>query len=256
MKLRYFGYFIREDDSQELNLFNIKGIIDSFCTYENSSLKNSFKKLGSNLYLTKIEDYNNLYYFIKTNTTELIKNINTNNFSVDAIESKLKQDESLGFASYLFICPNRSVIGLANSTISPRNDVLTEFVNNLFMKLDKSNYSIEMTALCQSAKKNDLLKMEFVSSAYLEVDAKKGIGKVICDRILNETKGIGKLKITIEGNHNIQDVFKDMMSKYTNKDGEYVEDEGVDKIGARAKEHQTHGQLMDYNPSPLKIVDF
>lgn len=247
MKLRYFGYLIREDSSQEKVLFNIKSIIDSFCTYENTSLKNSFKKLGSNLYLTKIEDYNNLYYFIKTNTSELIKNINTNNFSVDDIESKLKQDESLGFASYVYLCPKRSIIGIANSNISPRSDVFAEYVNNLFAKLDRAKYTIEMKALCQSAKKKDLLEMEFVNSAYIDIDANKGLGKLICNQIFSsEQKGLGKLKIKIEGTSNIKEAFQGIVNKYTDDKGCYVNDEGVNNIGAKAKEHELQGQLMDF----------
>lgn len=247
MKLRYFGYLIREENSQEKISHNIKPIIDSYCLYGNSSLKKSFKRFDSNLYITKIEFHENLYFFIKTNSSEIIKKINTHNFSVGDIASQLSKDESLGFASYIYLSPNDPIIGIANSSISPRFDALSDYFNHLFTKIGQSQYTVEMTALCERSKKKNLLEMDMINSVYIDIDANKGIGKLISEQLFtSDHKGLGKLKIKVEGTNNIKESFTKMVNKFIDDKGKYLDNQGIECIGARAKENEFQGQLMDY----------
>ena len=153
----------------------------------------------------------------------------------------------MGFASYLYIDSKRSIVALANSSISPRCDALADYFNSLFTKLDIDNYEVEFKALSKQAKKKDLLEMEMVNSAYVDVDASKGIGRVIMRELFSSKQGgVGKFKITIEGNANMKEAFSNLLNRFTDAKGKYIEEGGVNSIGAKAKEDELKGQLMDY----------
>lgn len=250
MNLRYFGYSIRDKNQQNAFVYNIKGILDAYCNSTNNILKSSFIDNGENVYLIKIDEHKNLFYLIKTNNHDLIKQVNKVNFSVGDIQDKLSADERIGFASYIYFCDRSSIFALANSIGSPRFDNLCEFINALFSKVGLNDFEFEACALNKNAEKKDLLKMEVVNSIFIDVDANKGLGKLIKDYLFTRNQsGIGNFKITVESTSgNIKDAFTGMMNEFTDSSGniDVIDDTGVQKIGAKAKLDSLRGNLLDY----------
>ena len=250
MKLRYFGYVVRNNKEQKEFIYNINKIIDAYCQSNNVLLKNSFVYNKENVYLLKIPDHKNLYFLIKTHNNEIINQINKKTFAVSNIKDKLSDDEKIGFSSYVYFSERNNVFAIANSINSPRVDVLCEYVNVLFSKVGLGDYEVEASSLTKNAKKKDLLEMEVINSIYVDVDASKGLGAVIKDYLFsNGTQGIGNFKIVVESTTgNMKDAFSGLISNFTNEDGvlENMSENGLQKIGAKAKQDALRGQLLDY----------
>ncbi|CNK41455.1 hypothetical protein [Yersinia aldovae] len=250
MNLRYFGYVVRDNKQQNAFIYNINLIMKAYCESNNSLLKSGFLHNGENIYLIKIEEHQNLYYLIKTNNNDIIKQVNQKSFSVGDIQDKLTADEKIGFASYVYFCNRTNILAIANSIGSPRIDTLCQYINVLFSKAGVGTYEIEASALTKNSEKKDLLKMEVVNSIFIDVDANKGVGKLIKDYLFsNDQSGIGNFKITVESTTgNMKDAFSGLMTSFTDSQGvvNNVNDSGIEKIGAKAKLDALRGQLLDY----------
>ncbi|HAT8001525.1 TPA: hypothetical protein GF082_18820 [Citrobacter braakii] len=250
MKLRYFGYVVRNNKEQKEFIYNINNVLSAYCQSDNTLLKNSFVYNKENVYLLKIPTHQNLYFLIKTHNNEIINQINKKTFTVSNIKDKLTDDEKIGFASYVYFDDRNNIFAIANSINSPRVDVLCEYINVLFSKVGLGNYEIEASSLTKNSKKKDLLEMEVINSIYVDVDASKGLGTVIKDYLFSTgTQGIGNFKIVVESTTgNMKDAFSGLMSNFTNEDGvlENINESGLQKIGAKAKQDALRGQLLDY----------
>lgn len=243
MKLRYFGYYLREFNSQETFLYNIKKIIDAFVSLHNVELKSSFKRGDEKLYLTKVAMQKNLYYFVRTSDDDLIKRINEQSLTVGDISDNLAENEKVVFASYVYICSKKQMIAFASGISCPRCDDFADYINEMFAKVGLKDYEISLKALTTTSSKQDLLTMEVVNSIYVDVAADQGIGKKICKLLTgSETGSIGNFRITIEpSGSNLRDVFRQLITKHdTTKSGDKI------RFGAKAKHDELKGQLMDH----------
>ena len=247
MKLRYFGYYLREFDSQEAFLYNIKPIIDAFVSSNNIELKNSFKRGDEKLYLTKIAAQKNLYYFVRTSDDDIIKRVNEQDITVSEISENLAANEKVAFASYVYICTERQVIACASGMSCPRFDDLADYINEMFKKVGLNNYEVTLGALTTISSKEDLLEMEVVNSIYIDVAADRDISKYLCKKLTgSESAGLGNLRITIEpSGSNMRDVFRHIVHKHDTTVKSNNTD-GIVQIGAKAKHDEFKGQLMDH----------
>jgi ribose 5-phosphate isomerase RpiB len=247
MKLRYFGYYLRELGSQEPFLYNIKPIIDAFVSSKNLRLKSSFKRGDEKLYLTKVAAQKNLYYFVRTSDDDIIKRVNEQNITVGEIADYLEENEKIAFASYLYICPKIQVIAFASGVSSPRFDDFTDYINEVFQKIQLKDYEIGLSALTTTSSKKDLLEMEVVNSIYVDIAADRDISRYLCKKLTGSESGsLGNLRITIEpSGSNMRDVFRKIVHKL-DKTGNAKNNNGVIQIGAKAKHDELKGQLMDH----------
>lgn len=248
MKLRYFGYYLRNEIMQNKFLYNIKPIIDAYTKSSNCALKSSFKIGNEHVYLTKISGHQNLYYLIQTNDRDLIRKVNSLTFTVQNIREILNTDEKIGFTSYVYIDPKLNIIALANSIASPKYDVLNDFINNLFSKIGLKNYKIEMSALSQNKNKKELMKMEIVNSMFIDIAADRGIGSLISNALFgSHASGIGNFKITIQSTRgNIKDSFDYFAKNNIDENNMLDKKLGATSFGVRAKEDSLRGHLLDY----------
>ena len=168
MKQTYFKYF-----------FNTKGlryqqslidILNNFTKVKCKNFKSQFfaKNQGA-LYLFKITS--NIFMLTVIKDDELIKAIDTNKFSQADIHSKLSQNESLDFASYVYV--DELYYGIASSFYGPKNGVWMEFINTLIRKLtNSSNVVLESEALPTQIDLKGAKKLEFKSSVAIRINSK------------------------------------------------------------------------------------
>jgi hypothetical protein len=247
MKLRYFGYYLREFDSQEPFLYNIKSIVDAFVSSNNIELKSSFKRGDEKLYLTKVAAQQNLYYFVRTSDDGIIKQINERSITVGEISDNLGENEKIAFASYVYICPKLQVVACASGMSSPRFDDFTDYINEMFQKIELNNFEIGLSALTTTSNKKDLLEMEVVNSIYIDIAADRDISRYLCQKLTGSESGsIGNLRITIEpSGSNMRDVFRKIVHTIDTTD-KAKNSNGILQIGAKAKHDELKGQLMDH----------
>ncbi|WP_412523110.1 hypothetical protein [Shewanella chilikensis] len=244
MKLRYFGYYLRQVNTQKKFLFNIKPIIDAYISSTNMVLKSSFKRGDSNLYLTQVPSQTRVYYFVRTSDDELIKRINQQNLTVSDIASQLSANEKVAFASYIHLDPKQSIVACASSTSCPRFDDFANYMNEFLQKVRLSNYEFYIDALTSSNDRADMLKMKMINSVYVDVAADKGLGQLIARELTgNTTSSLGNFRITIEPTGtNLKTTFDAVLSKLA-PNSKYAK--GVIRIGAKAKHDELKGQLND-----------
>lgn len=252
MKLRYFGYFIRNKRSQKKFLYNIKEILDAFTSATNLRLKSSFMVGGESLFLAKVDGTPNQFYFVRTSNAELIKRINLSQITIGDIHDRLEQDEDVAFASYVYVSSRDCVMAVASSQGAPRFDTLAEYINSLFYKSGLINYELEIHALTSAPTKESLLEMEVVNSIYVDVDANSDKGALLSRLFLrNNSTGIGSFRVIIESQHgNIKDVMPAFIEENpvnAADSSEVITDRsGIIRVGVRGKHNELAGQLMDY----------
>ncbi len=243
MKLYYFAYILRQVSTQEKYLHNIADFASAFHHSENNSLKTSFKRGDDKLYLTKIDGYQNTFYFLKTSNDDLLKRINEQDFSVTGMGDKLESNEKMAFTSHIHFSTDQSVLAIASGIGCPRFDIFAEYINELFIKVGLADFEIELIALSSSASKKDLLEMEVVNSIYVDVDADEGIGKALLKELAGDnTPGVGSFRIIIEPTAgNMTQALKSIISRKESNNTS-----GIIKLGAKAKHDEFKGQLMEY----------
>lgn len=247
MKLRYFGYYLRKFETQEKFLFNIKSIIDAFVSSKDMALKGSFKRGDDKLYITPVTGHQNLYYFVRTSDNELIKRINEQNLKVGELTDRLSENEKVAYASYVYLSDDDCILACAGSTSCPRFDDFAGYINELFKKVGIEKYELTIEALTSNSEKKDLLQMEMVNSVYIDVAADRGLGKLIAQELTGSTESsIGNFRITIEpSGTNLKQMFAKMLNRLV--PGKKAKNEqGVTRIGAKAKHDELKGQLTDY----------
>jgi hypothetical protein len=247
MKLRYFGYYLRQFDTQQKFLFNIKPIVDAFISSKNMTLKSNFKRGNDKLYLTNVLGYKNLYYFVRTSDDDYLKRINEQSLTVSDITSQLQPNEKVAYASYVYISPTDGIIACASSTSCPRFDELADYINELFSKISLKNYNFFIDALTSNTDKTDLMKMKMVNSVYIDVAADKTLSRLIAKELTGHSDTrLGNLRITIEPEGiNLKKAFVSMLSRLV-PNGKVDNTQGVISIGAKAKHDELKGQLNDY----------
>lgn len=247
MKLRYFGYYLRKFETQDKFLFNIKSIIDAFVSSKDMALKGSFKRGDDKLYITPVTGHQNLYYFVRTSDNELIKRINEQNLKVGELTDRLSENEKVAYASYVYLSDDDCILACAGSTSCSRFDDFAGYINELFKKVGLEKYELTIEALTSNSEKKDLLQMEMVNSVYIDVAADRGLGKLIAQELTGSTESsIGNFRITIEpSGTNLKQMFAKMLNRLV--PGKKAKNEqGVTRIGAKAKHDELKGQLTDY----------
>ncbi|MGF1758403.1 hypothetical protein L4D76_10730 [Photobacterium sagamiensis] len=245
MKLRYFAYTVRQQDTQQKILYNLKLGFDAFCEYDNKSLKGDFKKGDEKLYLIKVTTHQNLFYFVRTSDDSFLKRIDLQNITIGELQDKLNVHEKVVHTSYVYICPEREIIGFANGTGCPRPDSLQDYINLLFEKVGLDNFKVKLEALSESATKEELMKMDVVSSMFIDTSADRTLGRLVSGWLTgsDDEDFKGKITITIKPESNNM---KDTFTKILNRHSLEQNDSEILQIGAKAKHNELHGQLVDY----------
>lgn len=187
LKLSYFTYcFERYDDRTQFRT-SIKSFIKASTSSQALPLAKKNRHSGENLYLLPV--LGDFYLFVQTKDREIIKKIEKNSSEIKAheIQSLLSQDESLGFASYVYFHPTKEVFGFAARVLSPKVTVFQTFINNFLLMLNINDIYFLIHPLKTQITKKDAMKLNFIGTTRIQIDAKSSIGKEFTDFFLGST---------------------------------------------------------------------
>jgi len=236
MKLNYFGYSIENETNHKKHLMDIRPFLNAFCSYNNMDYKNTFSHNSEQVFLLKSSK--NLYLFLMTRNSEIIKSINSTDHSISEIYDRLSSNEMLGFSSYIYV--ESSFFGYASTQMSPKNTAFTLFINNVFKTL-QLHYSFIAHPLLQQSSRQEVMAMPFVGRSAIQVSKENSFFDDIKNAIngtVEEFSDVDSFEIIIKPRHrkNIEAAVKKMITA--------VPDQGLDKMVVRAKE-EVHDGLVD-----------
>lgn len=166
MKVNYFAYYLSKKRSDNKYLFDLKKFLANFHRHASDEFKKSLvTEFGEKLFLFYIA--NGIYLFVMTNDSELIKAIDENQLEQSDIYKKLSENESLGFASYLY--PKEEFFGLGSTFYGPKITKLTLFINLILIKLGIKGIEFRVMPFSSSSDRDEILAMPFVGRTMLEV---------------------------------------------------------------------------------------
>lgn len=229
MKVNYFAHYLSEVNGDRKYAFDLKKFIVNF----DRCASNKFKKrlvteFGEKLFLFYISD--GVYLFAMTKDSELIKAIDESQLAQSDIYQKLSENESLGFASYLF--PQRDFFGLGSTFYGPKITKLALFVNLVFKALGIRSIQFKIQPFTSSSNREEILTMPFVGRTMLEVGKNNSLYKTVkeflgSDDIEDETDSI-EIIIKPKRRKDLNDSISSILGK--------VEDEDLKKFIVRAKQ--------------------
>lgn len=165
MKLAYYGYSVRDINDDRYFRFDLRDFFNCFCQFANVAFKNQFRHNDENVYLLSVAD--NFFLYVTTRQSEIIKRINSVNLDITEIEDLLRDNESLGFASYARI--ERSYFAFASSLMAPRVPSFTEFVNGLFQAIGLVNYRFVCHPFLEQSTVNEALAAPFLGRSTIQI---------------------------------------------------------------------------------------
>lgn len=178
MRLNYFGYYIKDIESEKDYLYDLRPFLKAFCKINNAKFKNQFLYNGEHIYLFKvIED---IYLFVITRSQEIIKRINTDNLKVNEIYDILDNNENLGFASYVYFGEN--FLAFAYTILAPKITGLSVFIDSVFKSMNLK-YRFCVQALLHKATKDEALSFPIIGKTTIELSRENSLIQDIAEFI-------------------------------------------------------------------------
>lgn len=231
MKLSYFGYSVKALGNNPVNyLFDLRPFIRAFTNLDNAAFKNEFSYQDEKVFL--LPNIGNLYLFLITRHNDIIKKIRSTDLSVSEIDDMLNADESLGFASYVYV--GQGYIGFASTMMAPKSKAFVYFLNHMLHLLGIHNYQIDLTALMQQATRADALQMQFIGRSVIQVNRENSLYEDIRELLggtHEDFSNVGSFELTFKPT--CRQNIKPAVSRAINT----LEDDGLERMLIKAKEH-------------------
>lgn len=237
MKLNYFGYSIEHEDSGKKHLTDIRPFLSCFCLYRNMDYKNKFTHNNEQVFLMDLNE--NLYLFLSTRENDIIKSINSTDHSITDIYTQLRNDQKLGFASYIYV--ESSSFGYAATQMSPKNTAFVLFINNIFDSLSLA-YNFVALPLLQKSSRLEAMSMPFIGRSVIQVNKENSFFHDIQNIVkgkAEEFSDVDSFEIIIKprSRKNIEAAAKKVIAA--------VPDQGLNKMIISAKE-EVKDVLVDF----------
>lgn len=252
--LRYAAYHFKNTTDNENIIFDIRPLLKSYSENGTLKLKSSFEKSGEKLYLLPAEeevmDRNrhytpSLYYFIKTKDQEIIRKIDKEELTVSDIKEKLRADESIAFAAYVYF--TEKLICFIPTIYSPTLNELHQYFEQLFVYL-KAPVSMHLTIMAEQTSIHEALTLDFIGRSTIEIASENKLFSGIIEALQNfgsggannlDTSCLGSIEITFKPTRkgNIKGIVMPLLSENHLND--------VEKFNLRAKE-DLEDRLSDY----------
>lgn len=252
--LRYAAYHFTDENNQRF-IYDIRPFLKSYYEHADWQLKSSFEKHGEKIYLLPAEDtileknkryIPSLYYFVKTKDQEIIRKIDREELTVSDIKEKLAEEESIGFAAYVYF--TEKLICFVPTLYAPTLNELGEYLNELFLKL-QVQLNMHITIMADQTTVHEAQSLKLIGRSAIEIDSRSKLFRGVIDAIGNlrvggqydlDTSILGSIEIIFKPARRgigIQQVISPLLS----------EDNlcGVKKFNLRAKE-ELEERLSDY----------
>lgn len=229
MRVNYFGYYLKNEQTGIKYLFDIRPFLKAFCKIESKSFKNRFDYNDEKLYL--INKGSDTFLFIMTRSQELIKKIDTDKLTVEELEDMLSSSEQIGFASYLIVKEDN--FGFASTVLAPKIDVFGSFISKIFTSLNLPNWQFIVEPFFSTVPKSDALELPYIGRTHIQVTAENSWFKDLKNKYAGDAEDaeeIGEFEIIIRPksrksiNKSIGNILKS------------IPDEGTKRIFMRAKD--------------------
>jgi len=201
MKINYYCYCVEDMSTRQKYLFDMKPFIHAMTSLPSSNLTSRITYNGEHLYMLKSD--RNFYLFVQTKSNEVIKKIQkiAGTVSASEIAALLGQDESIGFASYIYFDPHRLVFALAGRLSSPKVTAMQHFFDAIFMCLGLQNYRFVVEPMLQSTPRNVALNMRFLGKTRMMLNQQSVLFSAIADMFggsANNREIIGEIEVIIK----------------------------------------------------------
>lgn len=252
MQVHYYSYCFQDTLTHENKLFNFLNFIESSCLTTKKYITNNIKYLDENLYLIRVSK--NFYLFIQTKNSEIVRAIQNNSINIQAtdIAEKLNADESLGFASYVYIDGNKPLFSFGAKVLSPNITAFSFYVSQLLISLGIRDYKFCLNPIKSQLSKDDVHKLNFIGRTTIQINSEGSTLKEIMNALngnpqqinLEEIEG---LEITLKPKRR-KDINNQLACIISN-----VADKELEKIKIRARANLEDG-LADYYYSKDGLV--
>lgn len=172
MKLRYFGYTIKDVHQDKNHLVSLTDVFAAFCGYHNPDYKNQFTRSSEHLYFLNV--IGNLYMFVQTKNEEVIKKINSDDISAHEISESLNANESIGFASYVYV--KEHYLGFASTVYAPRITAFCEFMDDVLATLlGRNSHQFIIHPFINKNEKQEVLDKGYIGKSTMEISRDSGL---------------------------------------------------------------------------------
>lgn len=198
MRLSYYGYCLLHVPTGKKSLVDLRALTKKFVNSTNQNFKASVTYHGERLYLLPFGT--STYLFVQTKTNEIIKAIERKTLNVQDIRNKLLQDESVGFASYVYM--DESYLGIASRVLSPRITAFCELMTKVVAGYGGTDYAFVPTILAETLPVSAIKTLEHVGSVTVEMNVANTVGQDLLKQLTNRTPDnlvdIASIEITIK----------------------------------------------------------
>ncbi len=165
MKMTYYAYYLSKNDDKKY-LFDLKSLLSNYTKHGSDTLKKSITtEFKEKLFLFYI--MNDVYMLVITKDSEIIKAINENKLEHSDIYSKLSSNESLGFASYIYV--QEEFFGIGATYFGPKISKFVYFMNLLLKNLSLKKTEFKVQPFGTEATKDEVMNMPFVGKTTIEI---------------------------------------------------------------------------------------
>lgn len=231
MRLSYYGYCLLHVPTGKRYLVDLTALTKKFVNSTNQQFKASVTYHGERLYLLPFG--NSTYLFIQTKTNEIIKAIEGNTLSVQDIRNKLLKNESVGFASYVYM--DASYLGIGTKVLSPRVTAFCELMTKVVAGYGGTDYTFVPTILAETLPKSAIKTLDHVGSVTVEMNTANSYAqdllKTLTNRDVNNLVDIASVEITIRPMRKGKKSLRPDLSAIANN----VPSKGLISLEARAK---------------------
>lgn len=170
-----------------------------------------------------------VYTFIKTNSRDVFRKLDTsNNICVD-LSQILSANEKVAFASFFII--KNDLIGFSNTLYSPRISKLAQ-IYDLNMLTRNSNHNINFEPITNDVTEQEVMTYAHVGKITMKMDKSQNIvnrfGTLFTGNVQYDDVDSFEIKIIPKRNKDIKDTFSDVMSTLPRE---------VTSVAVSAKEH-------------------
>lgn len=198
MRLSYYGYCLLHVPTGKRYLVDLRALAKRFVNSTNQSFKASVTYHGERLYLLPFGA--STYLFVQTKTNEIIKAIERKTLSVQDIRSKLMQNESVGFASYVYM--DDSYLGIASRVLSPRITAFCELMTKVVVGYGGTDYVFVPTVLAETLPASAIKTLEHVGAVKVEMNVANSFAQDVVRQLTNRSTenliDIASVEITIK----------------------------------------------------------
>jgi hypothetical protein len=170
-----------------------------------------------------------VYTFIKTNSRDVFRKLDTSsNICVD-LSNILNQNEKIAFASFFIL--KGDLVGFSNTLYSPRIGKLAE-IYDATMFSRNNNHNINFDPITNMVTEQDVMNFAHVGKITMKMDKTQsilsGFGTLFSGNVTYDDVDSFEIKIIPKRSKDIKDTFSDLMQGRP---------QGVNSVAVSAKEH-------------------